>query len=392
MLVLRYSSRSLVARRARTLLTVSVIALVVLATTLMMSLVTSLKGALSATGNPDNLVVLRKGATSDASSSISLEAVQAIRFFDGIARAADGSPLVSPELVEQPLFDTRNHRRETVLVRGVDPRVALAVHDEVRVLEGRMFEPSSGEAVVGRKVAERYADTALGDTLEFGRGRWTVVGLFEASGTTFEGEVWVDAGELARDARRSIPYNGVRLRAEPGADLEELQQRIDADPRFALDARTELEYNRDQASSADAFYFLVIGLALLAGVGAAFGVMNTLFAAVQARRHDIAILRTLGFSRFSIYLAFLAESLLLALLGFLAGAAAASLAAETITAVAGGVSFPLRTFTTSTIDLHVGGVDLLFALAFSAAVGVAGGALPAWRATRIRPVEVLRTV
>ena len=147
-----YSWRSLIARGTRTAFTVAVIALVVIATTLFWSLIASLKRTLVSSGSPENLVVMRKGATNDGSSQLTLESLQAIRFFEGIARDADGNPLISPELVVQPFFATTDGGRENVLVRGVEP-MALRVHDEVVIAEGRMFNPSSGEAVVGRGVS-----------------------------------------------------------------------------------------------------------------------------------------------------------------------------------------------------------------------------------------------
>jgi len=146
-LPLSYSLRNVRARRGRTLMTAGVIALVVVACSLFMGLISSLKHTLVSTGDPRNIVVMRKGSDNDGSSQLTLEAYQAIRFFDGIARDAHDEPLASPELVVQPFFRTREGGRENVLVRGVEP-VALAVHDNVRLVEGRMLMPSSGEAIV----------------------------------------------------------------------------------------------------------------------------------------------------------------------------------------------------------------------------------------------------
>src|SRR5512139_1057642 len=182
-LPLSYSWRSLLARGTRTAFTVAVIALVVIATTLFWSLIGSLKRTLVSSGSPQNLVVMRKGATNDGSSQLSLESYQAIRFFEGVAKDAEGNPLVSPELVVQPFFRTRAGGRENVLVRGVEP-VALHVHDTVRIVAGRMFTPSAHEVIVGRGVVGRYAGAELGETIEFGRGQWHVVGVFEANGSS----------------------------------------------------------------------------------------------------------------------------------------------------------------------------------------------------------------
>ena len=389
MLPLRYALGNLAARRTRTLLTVAVIALVVIATTLFGSLVSSLRRTLVGTGNERNLIVLRKGATNDGSSVIPLEAFQSLRFFDGVARDAAGNPLASPELVVQPFFRTASGGRENVLVRGVEA-VALQVHDEVAIVEGRMFQPSSGEAIVGSGVAGRYVGARVGDTLDFGRGHWKVVGRFDSGGSSFESEVWVDVRELAADAKRSIPYSGLRLRAADGADIDALSRRINDDPRYALEASLEPAYYEKQAESANALYFIVVGLAVLAGIGATFGATNTLYAAVQSRRAEIGTLRALGFSRMSIVVSFLIESLVIAFGGFVIGAALAALLGRLVSWWLGGIAFGAATFTTSVIQLRVGASDLVTAFALALAIGLVGGLAPAARAARLRPIEALR--
>jgi ABC-type antimicrobial peptide transport system permease subunit len=388
-LPLSYSVRNVAARPGRTLMTASVIALVVVACSLFLGLISSLKRTLVSSGDPRNLVVMRKGSDNDGSSQLSLEAYQAIRFLGGIARDADDRPLVSPELVVQPFFRTRAGGRENVLVRGIEP-VALAVHDGVRVVEGRMLAPSAGEAIVGRGVAGRYVGAALGDVLEFGRGRWRVVGIFESGGSSFESEVWVDVRELANDAKRPFPYSGIRLRVATAADMQPLRQRIDADPRFALQAEPETDYYAKQSESANSLYVLVVGIAVLAGIGAGFGASNNMYAAVQARTAEIGTLRALGFSRAAILVAFQLEAIALAAVGFALGALAAVGLAVLLRVLLGGVAFGASTFTTNVITLHVGARDLAGALVVAAAIGIAGGFGPAWRAARLRPIEALR--
>ena len=388
-LPLRYPLGNLAARRTRTLLTLGGIALVVVATTLFSGLVSSLKRTLVTSGHPRNLIVLRKGATNDGSSALSQEAFQTLRYFEGVARDANGDPLASPELVVQPFFRTREGGRENVLVRGVDP-VALSVHDEVRIVTGRMFLPSSDEVIVGRGVAGRYEGAEVGSTLRFGRGAWRVVGLFESGGSSYESEVWVDVRQLAADARRSMPYSGLRLRAAAGTDLEALARRIDDDPRWALEAMPESEYYAKQADSANVLYVIVVGLALLAGVGATFGATNTLYAAVESRRAEIGTLRALGFSRATIVRSFLVESLCLALGGFLSGALLAVLLGRLVSALLGGVAFGAATFTTNVISLRIGSADLLASFLLCLVIGLAGGLAPAARAARLRPIEALR--
>ncbi|MBM4266971.1 MAG: ABC transporter permease [Deltaproteobacteria bacterium] len=384
-----YSWRNVRARPLRSALTASVIALVVLACTLLLGLITSMRRTFTSTGHPLNLVVLRKGSDNDGSSMLPVESYQAIRFLDGIARNGDDQPLVSPEVVVQPFFRTREGGRENVLVRGVEP-VALEVHDQVRVTEGRMFRPSSGEAIVGRGVTGRYQGAELGGAIEFGRGKWKVVGLFDAEGTSFESEVWVDVRELANDAKRPLPFSGFRVRTANVAERERIERRIDDDPRWALDAEPEIDYYAELASTGTTLYVIVVAVAVLAGIGASFGAANTMYAAVQTRTAEIGTLRALGFPRGAILWAFQAEAVVLALIGFAIGAVASVAAAWILSNALGGFAVGAATFTTSVVVLEVDARSLAAALFLAIAIGIAAGLGPAWRAARLRPIEALR--
>ncbi|MEZ4330302.1 MAG: ABC transporter permease [Myxococcota bacterium] len=388
-LPLGYPLRNLAHRRARTAITVGVVALVVVATTLLLGLVSSLRRTLASTGDPRNLIVLRKGSNNDGSSQLPLEAYQALRFFDGVARDASGEPLVSPEIVVQPFFHRAGGGRENVLVRGVEPQ-AFAVHPEVRIAEGRAPTPGTMEALVGRGIAMRYPEAAVGEALRFGRGRWRVVGLLESGGSAFESEVWVDARLLAADAKRSLPYSGFRIHVADGADIEALARRIGADPRWALEAMRETDYYADQAESARTLFVIVVFVAVMAGIGASFGAANAMYAAVQARTAEIGTLRAIGFSRADVLVAFLVESVATAVLGFVVGSGVAVVAATALSRALGGIGFGASTFTTNVITLRVAPEDLLFAALFAVGIGLAGGLMPAWRAARMRPIDALR--
>jgi len=388
-LPLSYTWRNLQARAGRSIMTASVIALVVVACSLLLGLISALQRTFVLSGNPMNLVVMRKGSDNDGASQLSVQAYQAIRFFDGIARDAADRPLISPELVVQPFFRTRDGGRENVLVRGVEP-VALAVHDQVRITQGRMLRPSAHEAVVGRAVLGRYAGAELGNEIAFGQGKWKVVGILEAGGASFESEVWVDVRELANDAKRPFPYSGVRLRVATPTDLTRLKRRIDDDPRYALEAQPETEYYAKQAKSAGSLYVLVAAIAVLAGIGAGFGASNTMYAAVQARTAEIGTLRALGFSRRAILSAFEAEAVALSTVGFIIGAGAAVGLSRLLDWLMGSIAFGAATFTTNVVRLNVSLSDLLGALLLALLIGICGGLGPAWRAARLRPIEALR--
>jgi len=388
-LPLSYPLRNLAARPGRTVLTTGVVALVVVACTLLLGLISSLKSTLVASAHPMNLVVLRKGSANDGASQISLEAYRAIRYLDGIAADGEGRPLISPELVVQPFFYRLVGGRENVLVRGVEP-VAIKVHRGVGIGEWRMLRPSAGEAVLGRALVGRYEGAQLGGTLRFGRGRWKVVGILDGGGSSFDSEVWVDGRELARDSRRSYPFSGIRVRGASDGDLRRLKARIEADPRYALEAQPETEYYETQSESSDVLYLLVAGIAVLAGVGAGFGASNTLYAAVRARTREIGTLRALGFSRATILFSFEVEALALGAAGFAAGAVLAVCATALIEAWMGGVAFAASTFSTNIVNLRVAPGDLAIALGIALAIGALGGLGPAWRAARLRPIEALR--
>jgi ABC-type lipoprotein release transport system permease subunit len=288
----------------------------------------------------------------------------------------------------QPFARTRAGGRENILVRGVDP-VALAVHDEVRIAEGRMFRPSSSEIVVGRGVAGRYANADLGAEMFIGKRNWRVVGILESGGSSFESEIWGDLRDVARDAN-TFPYSGVRMKLAPGTDRQALIDRIDRDPRYALQATPEVEYYAEQAKSAATLYGLLVILAIPVGVAAGFGAANTMFAAVQSRTVEIGTLRALGFSRATIMRSFVLESVVISLVGFVVGAIGTLCVAFVLRLALGGIGFGAQTYTINVVTLRVRPTDLAVALVFATAIGLIGGLLPAWRAAHLRPVEALR--
>jgi ABC-type lipoprotein release transport system permease subunit len=382
-----YNVRNLFVRRWTTIFTTGGIALVVAATMLLAALVGGLQRMLVDTGEPDNLVVMRKGATSDGSSQVPRDAGQALRTLPGVARSAAGDPLASREIVNQPFMHTADGGRENVLVRGVEP-VAFEVHRGVRIVEGRTFRPNLGEIVVGRGALARYAPGGVGSEIEFGRRRWRIVGVFDSGGTAFDSEIWADVTDVQDDTRRD-GYSGVRLRVAPDTDRHALVARIEGDARFTLEAKPEIEYYREQADTANALYILVFTLGIVMATGAVFGALNTMYAAVAARTPEIGTLRALGFSRAAILASFLTESLLLAALGLVAGVALAAVAVLAINTLLSGVQFSMMTFSVATVLLRLSPGGALLGLAFAAGIGILGGLFPAWRAAHLPVVDAL---
>ena len=382
-----YSVRSLLVRRWTSAFTAGGIALVVAVTVLLAALVGGLKEMLIATGEPDNLIVMRKGSTNDGSSFLPRDPALVLRTMEGVARGTDGVALTSPEIINQPFMHTRDGGRENVLVRGVEP-VALRVHRSVHIVEGRMFRPKLGEVVVGVGVKGRYAGVGLGSEIEFGRRRWTVVGVFSSGGTSFDSEIWADVNDVQDDTRRP-GYSGIRVTIAPGADREALVRRIAADGRFTLEAKPEQAYYREQADTANTLYVLVLTLAVVMATGATFGAANTMYAAVAGRTPEIGTLRALGFGRGAILVSFMSESLCLAGAGFAGGIALAAAAIWAINNLLAGVAFSMMTFSVATVLLRLTSGGVLLGLAFAAGIGLLGGLAPAWRASRLRVIDAL---
>jgi ABC-type lipoprotein release transport system permease subunit len=388
-LPLRYTLGNLFARRARALLTASVVALAVLTVALVSGLISGIKRALVTTGDSHNLVVLRKGADNEGSSWLSLDAYQIIRSYPQLARGTDAAVLVSPELIVQPFMETNAGQRENVLVRGVLP-VALEVHKHVTIVQGRMFAPGTTEVVIGRSVADRYKGARVGEKLRFGRGDWTVVGIFEDGGSSFQSEVWADAHQLAEDARRALPFSAIYLRADDDSARNSLKAQLEADPRLGVSVQFEEAYYKQRAQAANALYGVLMIIALLSGASAAFGATNTLHAAVQSRTAEIGTLRALGFPRGAIIRSLLLEALAMGVIGFIGGIVAAAAIGALVRTMAGGVGIPTSTFSTMVVELRIGPVELVTGLLLAVSIGLLGGLAPALRGARMLPALALR--
>jgi putative ABC transport system permease protein len=381
---LKYNVRSLLVRRVSTAMTAGGIALVVAVFVIVMAMVAGLGATIGDTGSPDNIVVLRKGATTETYSAINLDQFDALKFLPQIKRDAAGNPLASPELPVQVLMQRVGGGSDNIVVRGVLP-IALEVHENVHITKGRMFRPGVNEVIVGKGLVGRYSDMAVGSMLRFGRGTWKVVGVFDAGGGSFESEVWADLHNVQDDTQRGAYYACVRLKLAPGADAGALIRRISDDPRINLQAETETQYYKDQSVVANQLRVLGMIVAIIMGVGAVFAAMNTMYAAVSARTSEIGTLRALGFSPGAVLTSFLVESLVLALA---AGAIGVVLALPI-----NGFSTTFgnfMTFSTLAFNFRVTPAIVLEAMVFAAAMGALGGWLPARQAMRLRVVDALR--
>lgn len=383
---LKYNVRSLLVRRISTAMTGGGIALVVAVFVIVMALVAGLKSAISDTGSPDNIIVLRRGSTTETYSQIQLAQFDAMKFLPQIRREPNGEVDASPELPVQALMERVGGGRDNIVIRGVTP-IALKVHDKVRIVEGRMFNPSVNEVIVGKGLASSYKNCTLGSTLRFGRGNWKVVGIMAADGGSFESEVWGDIHNVQDDAQRGAYYADVRLKLAPGADQDALIRRLADDPQINLQGETEADYYKDQAVVANQMRTLGMIVAVIMAIGAIFGAMNTMYAAVSSRTTEIGTLRALGFAPSAVMGSFLLESTVLAIAGGLLGIVLAMPINGLSTTFGNFV-----TFSTLAFSFRVTFVIVIEALIFAAVMGFVGGWLPARQAMKMAVVDALRSV
>lgn len=379
-----YNLRNLFARKTTTLMTALGIALSVAILVASLALVAGLRAVFSNTGNPLQLLVLRKGGNSELGSQISDDTFAVLRSEPGIAADSSGQPLASEELVNVanlPSQDDPNGMNVTV--RGVT-QTGMEMRP-VRVVQGQWFRSGLREVVVGRAVAQRYPSAKMGNSISFGAGKWKIVGIMDAGQSAVNSEIWGDFHLIAGDYNRQGSASSVLLRARSKAGLESLQRAIAADPRLEAKAMTEKAYYESQTSSGAPLEFLGIFVAVIMSIGSGFAAANTMYAAVARRTKEIGTLRTLGFSPSAILLSFLSESVLLA---GLAGALGCLLALPLdffTTGVGSTTSFSEISF-----RFHVGAPALAGGLGLAIVLGALGGVWPARTAAKKEIISALR--
>ena len=384
-LLLFYSFRNLLTRRLTTFLTVCGMALVVFVFASIVMLAEGLQKTLVETGSWSNVVVLRRSAGSEMQSGIDREQTAIVETQPEVALGSDGRRLVAKELVVLINLRKRDSGSPSnVVIRGIS-ETSLKLRPQVKLAAGRFPRPGSSEIMAGLSIAKRFQNVALGQVLTFATRTWTVVGIFDAGNTGFSSEIWGDADQLMQAFGRPV-YSSVIFRLGNTFEFDKVKQRLESDPRLTLEAERETTYYKNQ-SKALAKFLRILGLSLTSifSIGAVIGAMITMYAAVANRTGEIATLRALGFKRGNILEAFLLESLLLGFIGGVAGLFFASF---------------LQLFTVSTTNFQTFselafGFSLSFEIAykavtFSLLMGLAGGILPAFRASKLNIVESLR--
>ena len=385
-LPLSYSIRNLFARRLTTLLTASGMALVVFVFTAILMMAEGLKKTLVETGSPDNVVVLRKGSSSEVQSGVERIQASIIETQPEVAVGADGQRLLAKEAVVLISLPKRENNKtvSNVVVRGIGES-SLALRPQAKLIQGRIPRPGLPEIMAGQKIAERFQGGGLGETLRFGLRDWTVVGVFDAGNTGFSSEVWGDAEQLMQAFRRPV-YSTVIFKLHDPGQFSRFKQRIESDPRLNLEAKRENRYYAEQSEIMSKFLSILgLSLTVIFSFGAMLGAMITMYSAVANRTSEIGTLRALGFQRGNILRAFLYESLFLGLIGGLVGLFLASFM-QLITIS----TMNFQTFSELAFSFTLTWEIVWKALAFSLVMGLVGGLLPSVQASRMNIVDSLR--
>jgi len=385
---LSYNARSLLQRPVSTALTALGIALVVAVFIGMLALANGFRSALTRTGSSQNVLVLRRGADSELSSNMDRQSASILTSSPHVATGADGRPMVSPELyVVIPLpraGGTDTTALANVVVRGVSP-AAWTVRHNVGVEAGRKPESGKAEICVGKKLAGRFDHTAVGETLRFGGRNWTVVCQFSANGSAFESEIWGENEQFIPVFRGEL-FQSLTFRLKDPAAFAEAKRTLEADRRLTVDVYRESDFYTEQSQLLGRILqILAILITSIMAIGAIFGAINTMYAAVASRSPEIAVLLTLGFHPRSVLASFLAESALIALVGGIVGALLALPINGIVTSTTNWASFSEIAF-----SFRVTPGLLLAGICFALVMGLVGGFFPAWRAARLPVVQALR--
>jgi len=380
-----YVARNLWARRLTTALTAAGLALVVFVFATVLMLDEGLRNTLVTTGEYDNVVLIRRSADTEVQSSVERAQANIAASHAAIALGADGRPMLSKETVVLISLNKRGSAKPSnVIIRGIGER-GLALRPQVRLTSGRMFRAGASEIIAGASIARRFSGAGIGETLRFGQREWTVVGLFDAGNSGFDSEVWGDADQLMPAFRR-VAYSAVVLRLADTSLFDGFKKDIEGDQRLTLDAKREQNFYADQSRALSTF-ISVLGLILsvIFSIGAMIGATITMYASVANRVGEIGTLRALGFQRRSILAAFLAESILLAVVGGVVGLGCASLMRF--------ISFSttnFQSFSELAFGFRLTADIVVKTLVFSLVMGFIGGVLPALRAARMKIVDALR--
>jgi putative ABC transport system permease protein len=378
-----YNLRSMRARWLSAIVAVVGIAGTVGVFCAMLALARGFHATLVSSGSPQNALIRRAGSSAELDGSVALDQVKVIEDAPGIMRE-NGQPLVSPEAVVIAGFNLKaTGTNANVQVRGVSEET-LKVRPNIKIIEGRFFQPGLAELVIGKNVESMYEGLEFGKPINFGGQTWTVVGVFDAGGSAFDSEVWADSRVLNQVYKRPENlYQSVTVRLDSPAAYNQLKDALTADPKLTVEVDRELDYYARQSQVLTTLITVLGGLvAVIMGIGAVIGALNTMYSAVSERSREIATMRAIGFAGSSIAVSFVFEALIIALIGGLLGCL---------------FVLPLNGYTTGTMNMQtfshmafafkVTPPLLVAGVLFALLMGLIGGVPPAIRAAR-RPIAL----
>jgi putative ABC transport system permease protein len=349
-----------------------------------MAMAMGIMETISSTGHTDRAIVMRAGSASELASNISRDQAQTIADAPGVKLGADGKPLVSPETITMLDVTTVDNSWANVVVRGVGPAVTQ-IRPEMKIIEGRMFQPAVHELIVGKKLLRQFPGLAVGKRVKFASSEWEVVGIFESDGDSHESEVLGDSETVMSGVQRQA-FQPVSVALQSAGHFEAFKTSLTTNPTLSVDVKRESEYFKEQSgpiSRVLSIIAYVVGGIM--AVGALFGALNTMYSAVSQRTREIATLRALGFGPGAVVISVFVEAVLLALAGAIIGAAAAWVFFDgnIVSTSAGGISQMMFALTV-TPGLVVLGI------VWACAIGLLGGLFPAIRAARLPVATALR--
>ena len=382
---LSYNVRNVRQRWQVTVLAIGGIALVVAVFVILIALYSGFRIALASSGSLDNGLFVQRGSSSEITSGIARDDAEFLSVDSRVARDDEGRPLASPEIVVAASLPRRGSTMEAnVQLRGVSP-MAFKVRRGIEVIDGRMLSPGLQEVIVGTRVVERF-DVALGSTLHIKARDWKVVGVFTAEGSSFESEVWGDVDVMASVFNRQGGYQSLTVRLVDTSVVADWATEVLSNPRLQLELKQERQYYDDLTGVTGVLLLALAGfVAVVMGIGAVFGAMNTMYAVVAQRTREIATLRALGFSRFAILISFVLESMFIAVIGGALGCVLGFVAELFPSAATGNVTFSEIAFA-----FTVTPASLIGGMVFALVMGFVGGLLPAVRAARMPLTVALR--
>lgn len=387
MIPVRYNLRSLLVRRTTSAMTAVVVALVVMVLFILSGSIAGIRNTVMESALAGTWIVTSRAANSEPASYVSREQYQIIRGRPQVVTDGEGTDLVSPEMMTgfYPAPDAPAVKVGFTFLRGVRP-VAFKVHRDMKIVRGRWPQHGASEMVVGRKLASRYPNLAVGSEMRFGHRVWKIVGIFSDRNSTRESEIWTDLDVLTQDIRYNAGFAALHVVLKPGTE-EAFRQSLSTDARLRLDAISEREFYARESGFIDQLRVLGLLVAIILGVGSIFGGMNTMYSAVARRTSEVGVLRVLGFSRFDVLVSFVVESALLGAAGGVVGIGLGLIVAE-----ATGLTSQLMSVGSLIFTFRLTPSAFASALTAGTILGAIGGLLPAWRASRIGVVDSLRAV